>query len=119
MSNPKILDTFLKKGKLTYNTQYFDTADFNDYFVQGRFCFISFRAKIKQEIPNQAVILTLPFKPAAGIELPIDLGYQYTIDSQRFAYLTGSTKNVYIATTGEVNKYVHIRYVYPISEEEE
>lgn len=114
----KLQTNKVETGTLTYNTTYVvGTPDVNSYARNGNVVQIGFRAKLSNSIPNNTILITLPWKSTIASGVMVNKGTQYSPTAPHFAYTSTNSNFIKISTWAETDKYIHIAFTYITDEE--
>lgn len=108
--NPKL--TPIETNTVSLNSTYFDNIDFNSVVKVGKVAEVSLRARVKDNIPNNITIMTLPYTSSFGGETPIYLGGRYDyFGGTVFGYIANGGRDI---RTGAISsgQYLHFQFTY-------
>ena len=113
VSSKQLVESNVVAGDLTYDTAYFEAVDYAKYAKFDKIVEIIFRAKIKQAIPSNHNIITLPANSVLPLEIDIRVGGRYDRSTSDFAYVATEGNTIkYGCDSSKIGSYTHICVTY-------
>lgn len=99
-------------GEITTYSSVFSTVDIKRYFKYGNVVVVDFRAQISSGIPNNTIILTLPYSSVWGFSIMAGIGGRYDIANPVWMYFDDQNLRIGASATSAQDKWLHIHFTY-------
>ncbi len=101
-------------GELAYDSTYFDgTPDVHNYTRTGNVVQVSFRGKLANSVPNNSIVITLPYRSIRTFNANAFIGGHYSKTKPQFINVSANSKNcAWGGTYSGSEEYLHVDMTY-------